>query len=359
MSGSPKYSPVSVSAARQRELEARQAAERQRVAEAERKRREEILHRLEQERRERRERIERRRAEVEQRRQQSADAARQRIEDARAQRELRIEQGKTARGTAAGYRAAQPDRRERPAYEPLVPDPLPQGDAIEELAPALPDARTMAALAELAQHSAAPLAQAAVLLAEGARHAELASRLVAVEGASSALEQALADDDELSLAAALQRTQAELDTARREHEGLLEQEARRRTIAEGVARALPDRYVHDGAFTPGPDGSIHFSARTLDQELRIAIVSDGVGGEVVACQAEGDVFETHVYDGVEVHDCPALSAELAETNERLLHDGFVPGTWTWPGAATERQAAELSKQHTKPGTEASKKRSGR
>lgn len=360
MSGSPKYSSVSISAARQRELDEQQAAERRRLVEAERRQREEIQRRIEAERRERRERIERRRAEVELRRQERADAGRERMESARAEREHRLEQSRQPRDSATGHRADHPDRRERPAYEHPPPDPPPQDDAIEEPVPALPDARTVAVLEEFAQRSAASLAQAAVLLAEGTKHADLADRLSAVERARGTLERALAADDEPSLSAALQRIDGELAEARSEHQELLDLQARRRTIAAGVARALPDHYVvPDGAFTEGQDGSIHFTARALDQELRIAIVGDGTGGEVIACQAEGGVFETRVEDGVEVHDCPALTTELAQTNERLLRDGFVPGTWTWPGAAAERQAAELANRRTKPSPAAGKRSSKR
>ena len=347
MSSSPKYSPMAISAERQRELDAQREAARRRMAEAERQQREEIMRRLEAERRERRERIERRRAEIEQRHRERAEAARQRIEGAQAGRARRLEEAARPRDAAAGHREAQPDRRE---YHHEAPPP--------ELPPAVMDARTAVAVEEFGQRAGHALARSVVLLAEGARHAHLAGRMAAVQRAAVALEHALTTDDEPTLAAALGGLDAALHEADREHAETLAQEARRRTIAHGVARALPDRYVHDGAFTEGPDGSIHFTAYALDQALRIAVVGDGEGGEVIACQAEGHVFETRLEDGVSVADCPGLAAELEATNERLRHDGFVPGTWTWPGAAREPDAGGRAKRRVKPSAQDAKRRGG-
>ena len=357
MSSSPKYSPVAISAARQRELDAQRAAARRRMEEAERQRRDEIMRRLEAERRERRERIERRRAEIELRRQERAEAARQRIEAAQAGRARRLEEAARPRDAAAGHREAQPDRREH-HHEAPPPELPPANHGFDEVAPAVMDARTAVALEELGQRAGHALARSVVLLAEGARHAHLAGRLAAVQRAAVALEHALTTDDEPTLAAALGGLDAALHEADREHAETLAQEARRRTIAHGVARALPDRYVHNGAFTEGPDGSIHFAAYALDQELRIAVVGDGAGGEVIACQTEGHVFETRLEDGVSVADCPGLAAELEATNERLRHDGFVPGTWTWPGAAREPDAGGRAKRRLKPSAQDAKRSGG-
>jgi hypothetical protein len=359
MSSTPKYSPVSISAERQRELDARRDAERRRLAEAERRRREEIQLRIEAERRERRERMELRRAEVEQQREERAAEAHRRLEAGRVEREERREQTRRTRDAAKGHREAPPSHRVRAdppdrssADELDMAAPDTRGDAL----PAMPDARTDAALEQLAQLGATSLAQAAVLRAEGARHAELASPTV-VARATEAVERALAEDDEHAITAALAWLDGELASAWRAHAAALERAARRRTIAQGVIRALPDRYVvPDDALALGPDGSLHFSAFALDQELRMSIVGDGAGGEVIACAAEGHAFEVHNDNGVEIAACPGLAAELEETNERLLRDGFVPGTWTWPGAASPPGAAELQGRRVRPGSRAQRRR---
>lgn len=347
MSGSPKYSTVRISAERQLELAQRQAEARRLQAQQERQRQAEIRRRIEAERKERREHIERRRAELERQREERRAASAERIEAARAEREARRTTGRPAGEGATSRRESAPNRRER-ARDPDEQAAAYQDDPTIDELPSPVDERLAAALEALGMRSAAALAQAEVLIEQSARQPSAADRRGVLERARRAVERALKADDEELLSDALERLDAELEGAQRAYDVLVVQDARRRAIAAAVAHALPDHYVvHEDALMEGPEGSLHFAAYSLDQELHVAVVGDGHGGEVIAYEIDGATAQTYVENGVNVNDCPDLAADLEQAHDRLREDGFEPGILMWPDAPAKRRAPPPSSKQAR------------